>query len=110
MRIAGATVHFVDERRDHGPIILQGAVAVAPDDTEETLARASSRSSTDSIRRRFSSSPRVGCAVEGRRVRIGGEPTARERRLLPDVLPAGLTKIQLKAWDFAGINGTVTMT
>jgi len=32
-------VHFVDEETDHGPIILQGAVVVAPDDTEQTLAR-----------------------------------------------------------------------
>ena len=37
VRIAGATVHFVDEHTDHGPIIVQGAVAVEPDDTEETL-------------------------------------------------------------------------
>lgn len=39
VRITGATVHFVDEHLDHGPIILQGAVAVADDDTEETLTR-----------------------------------------------------------------------
>ena len=39
VRITGATVHFVDEETDHGPIILQGAVVVAPDDTAETLAR-----------------------------------------------------------------------
>jgi folate-dependent phosphoribosylglycinamide formyltransferase PurN len=31
------TVHFVDEETDHGPIIIQGVVAVAPDDTEESL-------------------------------------------------------------------------
>jgi phosphoribosylglycinamide formyltransferase-1 len=37
VKIAGATVHFVDEQTDHGPIIIQGAVAVAPEDTEETL-------------------------------------------------------------------------
>jgi phosphoribosylglycinamide formyltransferase-1 len=37
VRIAGATVHFVDEETDHGPIILQGAVAVSPEDTEERL-------------------------------------------------------------------------
>ncbi len=37
VKIAGATVHFVDEHADHGPIILQGAVAVRPDDTEESL-------------------------------------------------------------------------
>jgi phosphoribosylglycinamide formyltransferase-1 len=34
VKIAGATVHFVDEQADHGPIILQGAVAIGPDDTE----------------------------------------------------------------------------
>jgi len=37
VKIAGASVHFVDEDTDHGPIILQGAVAVAPDDTEDTI-------------------------------------------------------------------------
>ncbi len=38
VRIAGATVHFVDEEMDHGPIITQAAVPVYPDDTEETLS------------------------------------------------------------------------
>lgn len=38
VRIAGATVHFVDEEMDHGPIIVQAAVPVYPDDTEETLS------------------------------------------------------------------------
>jgi phosphoribosylglycinamide formyltransferase-1 len=37
VRVTGATVHFVDEDVDHGPIILQGAVAVDPDDTFETV-------------------------------------------------------------------------
>src|SRR5262245_21722196 len=37
-RITGATVHLVDQHMDHGPIVLQGAVPVAPDDTEATLA------------------------------------------------------------------------
>jgi len=37
VKLAGATVHLVDEQTDHGPIIVQGAVAVGPDDTEETL-------------------------------------------------------------------------
>ncbi len=36
-RITGPTVHFVDEKLDHGPIILQRAVEVKDDDTEETL-------------------------------------------------------------------------
>ncbi len=37
-KITGCTVHFVDEELDHGVIILQKAVAVADDDTEETLS------------------------------------------------------------------------
>jgi phosphoribosylglycinamide formyltransferase 1 len=37
-RITGATVHLVDQQVDHGPIVLQGAVPIAPDDTEATLA------------------------------------------------------------------------
>lgn len=39
VKISGATVHFVDEGCDTGPIILQAPVAVEDDDTEETLAR-----------------------------------------------------------------------
>lgn len=38
-RVSGATVHFVDEQVDHGPIILQEAVPVATDDVAETLHR-----------------------------------------------------------------------
>ena len=37
VKLAGATVHLVDEQTDHGPIIVQGAVGVRPDDTEDTL-------------------------------------------------------------------------
>jgi len=37
VRIVGATVHFVDEGTDTGPIILQKAVAVKPGDTPEVL-------------------------------------------------------------------------
>jgi phosphoribosylglycinamide formyltransferase-1 len=37
-KISGATVHFVDEGCDTGPIIIQAAVPVLEDDTEETLS------------------------------------------------------------------------
>ena len=39
VRVAGATVHFVDEGTDTGPIVLQAAVPVLPGDTEETLSQ-----------------------------------------------------------------------
>jgi len=38
VKISGCTVHFVDEGVDTGPIIIQSAVQVFDDDTEETLA------------------------------------------------------------------------
>lgn len=38
VKISGCTVHFVDEGVDAGPIILQTAVAVKDNDTEETLS------------------------------------------------------------------------
>lgn len=37
-KVSGATVHFVDEQYDNGPIILQESVAVREDDTPDTLA------------------------------------------------------------------------
>jgi phosphoribosylglycinamide formyltransferase 1 len=37
-KVAGCTVHFVDEAVDHGVIILQKTVAVHDDDTVETLS------------------------------------------------------------------------
>lgn len=39
VKLTGATVHFVDEGTDTGPIILQKVVAVKPDDTPEILQR-----------------------------------------------------------------------
>jgi phosphoribosylglycinamide formyltransferase 1 len=37
VRITGVTVHFIDERIDHGPIVSQEAIEVEPDDTEFSL-------------------------------------------------------------------------
>lgn len=39
VKVTGATVHFVDEGMDSGPIILQKAVEVKPGDTPEVLQR-----------------------------------------------------------------------
>jgi phosphoribosylglycinamide formyltransferase 1 len=38
VKVHGCTVHLVTPRLDHGPIIVQAAVPVRADDTEETLA------------------------------------------------------------------------
>ena len=38
VRIAGCTVHFVNEELDAGPILIQAAVTVADNDTVESLS------------------------------------------------------------------------
>jgi len=37
VKVTGVTVHFVDEKTDHGPIILQRALSIKEGDTEESL-------------------------------------------------------------------------
>ena len=39
VKLTGATVHFVDEGTDTGPILMQKAVEVKEGDTPETLQR-----------------------------------------------------------------------
>ena len=39
MKLSGATVHFVSEECDGGPIVLQKSVDVYPDDTPEVLQK-----------------------------------------------------------------------
>jgi len=71
VQVTGATVHFVDEGLDSGPILLQEAVAVADDDTPETLAarilEAEHRIYPRAVRMVLEGNLRV----EGRRVRRG---------------------------------------
>ncbi len=38
MKVAGCTVHFVDERYDNGPIIVQRTIEIDENDTASTLA------------------------------------------------------------------------
>lgn len=38
VKISGCTVHFVDEGMDTGPIIIQAAISVNPEDTEQSLS------------------------------------------------------------------------
>jgi phosphoribosylglycinamide formyltransferase-1 len=38
VKISGCTTHFMDNEMDHGPIILQAAVKIFPDDDREILA------------------------------------------------------------------------
>jgi phosphoribosylglycinamide formyltransferase-1 len=69
-KVSGCTVHFVDEQCDHGPIVLQAAVAVLESDTVESL----SARILEQEHRIYPEAVRLYCQnrlrVEGRRVRI----------------------------------------
>lgn len=74
VKVSGCTVHFVDEGVDTGPIIVQKAVPVLEDDTEETLAarilQKEHEAYPEAVRLFFEGRLRV----EGRRVRILDRP------------------------------------
>lgn len=70
VKITGATVHFIDEGVDTGPIILQAAVDVKPDDDEKSLAQRI----LEQEHRILAEAVAYFCAdrlkIDGRRVRI----------------------------------------
>lgn len=72
VKVAGCTVHFVDAGTDTGPIILQAAVPVHDDDTEETLAARILAQEHALYPRAVELMGAGRLQVEGRRVRILG--------------------------------------
>jgi phosphoribosylglycinamide formyltransferase-1 len=74
VKVTGATVHFVDDGVDTGPIVVQAAVPVSSEDTEETLAERilaeEHRIYAEAIRLFAEGRLRI----EGRRVRIKETP------------------------------------
>jgi phosphoribosylglycinamide formyltransferase-1 len=74
VRIAGATVHFVDESVDHGPIILQGAVAVDPDDDVDTVTARILEVEHQIYPAAIRLFAEDRLRIDGRRVRIAGPP------------------------------------
>lgn len=75
VKISGCTIHFADDQYDHGPIILQTAVAVHDNDTIDSLAARVS----EAERRLYPEAIRLWSSgrlhLEGRRVRIDGRLT-----------------------------------
>ncbi len=71
VRVAGCTVHLVDEELDNGPIVVQRVVEVRDADTPETLAarilREEHRAYPEALRRLLTEP----WTVEGRRLRFG---------------------------------------
>ena len=75
-RLTGATVHLVDAGLDTGPVVLQEAVEVRPDDTPETLAAAVLAVEHDLLPRALRLLAAGRLHIDGRRVSIDGDPTS----------------------------------
>jgi len=69
-KVTGATVHFVDNAYDTGPIILQRAVEVEPDDTPDTLAERVQAAEREIYPEAIDLFGQDRLRLEGRRVRI----------------------------------------
>ena len=74
-RITGVTVHFVDEQADHGPILLQAAVPVFTDDTEQSLHNRVQRQEHRLYPLAIQLIAEGRVRIEGRRVLINDAPT-----------------------------------
>ena len=72
LKVSGATVHFVDEEYDRGPILLQEAVPVLEDDTPDSLAERVQQAERRLLPRAISLIAAGRVQIEGRRTRIGG--------------------------------------
>lgn len=72
VKISGCTVHFVDEGMDTGPIIIQAAVPVLQNDTEETLSERILRYEHNIYPEAIRLFSEGKIEVEGRQVRIKG--------------------------------------
>jgi formyltetrahydrofolate-dependent phosphoribosylglycinamide formyltransferase len=71
VKLAGATLHFVDAGVDTGPIIAQVAVPVLDDDTEESLTERIKIAERRQLVEMVGRLVREGWTVTGRRVKIG---------------------------------------
>jgi phosphoribosylglycinamide formyltransferase-1 len=71
VKVAGCTVHFVDEGTDTGPIIVQRAVPILEDDTPESLHARIQAEEHQAYPEALRLIAEGRIRVEGRRVRIG---------------------------------------
>lgn len=82
VKVAGCTVHFVTDKVDEGPIIMQAAVPVVDGDTAETLSARILAQEHRIYPKAVQLFAEGRLAVEGRRVRILGGPEDSKDALL----------------------------
>ncbi len=86
VKIAGCTTHFMDEKPDHGPIILQAAVKVLPNDDRDSLAARILKVEHQILPRSIDLFQQGRLVIEGRRVKILPGDSWLDKNSYPDVL------------------------
>lgn len=85
-RVTGVTVHFVDEQTDAGPVLVQVAVPILPDDDEARLHARIQRQEHRAYAQAIQLIAEGRVRVDGRRVVIDGA-TADDGAALPSPTP-----------------------
>jgi phosphoribosylglycinamide formyltransferase-1 len=85
VKISGCTTHFMDEKADHGPIILQAAVRVYDDDSRNDLAERILQVEHQLLPRSIDLYEQERLYIEGRRVHIAPGDSWQDRGI-PNVL------------------------
>jgi phosphoribosylglycinamide formyltransferase-1 len=70
IKITGCTTHFIDDKIDHGPIILQAALKVLPDDSRDSLAKRILEVEHQVLPRTIQLYAEGRLKIEGRKVKI----------------------------------------
>jgi phosphoribosylglycinamide formyltransferase-1 len=87
VKISGCTTHFMDEKMDHGPIILQAAVKVMPGDDRDKLAHRILDVEHQILPRTVQLFAEGRLNIEGRKVKIKkGDSWKDKYETFPDVL------------------------
>ena len=87
VKISGCTTHFMDEKMDHGPIILQAAVRVHDDDDRDALAARILEVEHQILPRTVQLFAEGRLKIEGRCVKITpGDSWKKKYKTIPNVL------------------------
>jgi len=87
VKISGCTTHFMDEHMDHGPIILQAAIKVFPEDDRDKLAARILEVEHQILPRTIDLFAQKRLKINGRSVEIlPGDSWKEKYKTIPDVL------------------------
>ena len=87
VKISGCTTHFMDDHVDHGPVILQAAVKVLPNDDRDKLAQRILEVEHQILPRTLQLFAQGRLKIKGRKVEIKkGDSWKDKYKIIPDVL------------------------